>query len=40
MTGTSTCRSSLFEVVKTSGRDPEVEYGELIEQQKQVYQHR
>ncbi|XP_042172569.1 exocyst complex component 7-like [Oncorhynchus tshawytscha] len=39
MTGTSTCRSSLFEVVKTSGRDPEVEYGELIEQQKQVYQH-
>ncbi|XP_052371304.1 exocyst complex component 7-like [Oncorhynchus keta] len=32
-------KSSLFEVVKTSGRDPEVEYGELIEQQKQVYQH-
>ncbi|XP_029582585.1 exocyst complex component 7-like [Salmo trutta] len=39
MTGTSTCRSSLFEVVKTSGRDPEVEYGELIEQQKRAYQH-
>ncbi|XP_064866761.1 exocyst complex component 7-like isoform X4 [Oncorhynchus nerka] len=32
-------KSSLFEVVKTSGRDPEVEYGELIEQQKQGYQH-
>uniref|UniRef100_A0A673VNB7 Exocyst complex component 7 n=1 Tax=Salmo trutta TaxID=8032 RepID=A0A673VNB7_SALTR len=32
-------KSSLFEVVKTSGRDPEVEYGELIEQQKRAYQH-
>nr|XP_024003508.1 exocyst complex component 7-like [Salvelinus alpinus] len=32
-------KSSLFEVVKTRGRDPEVEYGELIEQQKQAYQH-